>query len=91
MVGATFTTLDDQSCIPLTLLEVPCDIRAAANNCIWDSEADQCGGYGNVVVPTCPPLLVVEPLPPTIVNGTQLPVAINASVVIDVGDIGSTA
>lgn len=45
MVGATFTTMDDQSCIPMSLLEVPCDIRAGANNCIWDTKADQCAEY----------------------------------------------
>ena len=43
MLGATFTTLDDQSCIPMTLTEVPCDIRSAANNCIWITKAKQCG------------------------------------------------
>jgi len=35
-LGATMT-LDDQSCIPMTLVEVPCDIRTKANNCIWGS------------------------------------------------------
>ncbi len=43
MLGATHTTLDDQSCVPLTLLEVPCDIRSLANNCIWDTKSRQCG------------------------------------------------
>lgn len=64
MLGATFTTLDDQSCIPLTLLEVPCDIRSPANNCIWETKGSQCGvqkevadckGIGNF---TAPPVYV---------------------------------
>jgi hypothetical protein len=63
MVGATFTTLDDQSCIPMVLLEVPCDIRAAVNNCFWDSKADQCSGYRECTVPA-PPIIVYPPQPP---------------------------
>ncbi|KAH8587869.1 hypothetical protein B0O99DRAFT_525998 [Bisporella sp. PMI_857] len=43
MLGATFTTLDDQSCVPITLLDVPCDIRSQENNCIWDTKKRQCG------------------------------------------------
>ncbi|TAQ86874.1 hypothetical protein B7494_g4793 [Chlorociboria aeruginascens] len=54
MVGATFTTQDDQSCIPVTLLEVPCDIRAPANNCIWDTKTDQCSSYREYAVPAAP-------------------------------------
>ncbi|KAG4442112.1 hypothetical protein IFR05_002398 [Cadophora sp. M221] len=42
MLGATFTTADDQSCVPITLLEVPCDIRSLANNCIWETKKKQC-------------------------------------------------
>ncbi|KAK0106846.1 hypothetical protein ONS95_003568 [Cadophora gregata] len=44
MLGATFTTADDQSCVPLTLLEVPCDVRSLENNCIWDTKKKQCAG-----------------------------------------------
>jgi hypothetical protein len=51
MLGATFTTADDQSCIPLTLLEVPCDIRSLANNCIWETDAAPCSKKAEV--PTC--------------------------------------
>lgn len=39
--AATFTTMDKQSCIPIELTEVPCDIHAVENNCIWDN-GDQC-------------------------------------------------
>jgi len=40
--SATFTTHDKQSCIPIDILEVPCDIHAKENNCIWTNGADQC-------------------------------------------------
>jgi hypothetical protein len=40
--AATFTTFDKQSCIPIDVLEVPCDIHNTANNCIWRNGADQC-------------------------------------------------
>lgn len=32
-VGATMLTRDDQSCVLVTLTEVPCDIRAPTANC----------------------------------------------------------
>lgn len=32
-VGATMLTRDDQSCVLVTLMEVPCDIRAPTANC----------------------------------------------------------
>ena len=37
MPSASFTPKDSQSCIPLNVLEVPCDIRSPKNNCIWNS------------------------------------------------------
>ncbi|QDS76104.1 hypothetical protein FKW77_006409 [Venturia effusa] len=40
--AGTFTTHDKQSCIPIDVLEVPCDIHNIANNCIWHNGADQC-------------------------------------------------
>lgn len=40
--AATFTSFDKQSCIPIDLMEVPCDIHALENNCIWKNGADQC-------------------------------------------------
>lgn len=51
MLGATFTTADDQSCIPLTLLEVPCDIRSPGNNCLWETDGAPCSK--KTEVPTC--------------------------------------
>lgn len=33
-LGAIILTEDDQSCIPVTLTEVPCDIRSETTNCI---------------------------------------------------------
>jgi len=53
MVGATFTSLDDQSCVPLTILEVPCDIRDVANNCIWEKKKNQCGPAVVTEVKSC--------------------------------------
>ncbi|TLD27965.1 hypothetical protein E2P81_ATG06311 [Venturia nashicola] len=42
--AGTFTTHDKQSCIPIDVQEVPCDIHNIANNCIWHNGADQCCG-----------------------------------------------
>jgi hypothetical protein len=39
-VGATIRTADDQSCIPMTLTEVPCDIRAKTTNCIGGNKTE---------------------------------------------------
>ena len=38
----TFNSADPQSCMPLELVEVPCDLRDPANNCIWDSDVKSC-------------------------------------------------
>ncbi|PYI36782.1 hypothetical protein BP00DRAFT_3476 [Aspergillus indologenus CBS 114.80] len=38
----TFTTYDQQSCIPIDITEVPCDVRHPNNNCIWKNGKDQC-------------------------------------------------
>ncbi|PVI00594.1 hypothetical protein DM02DRAFT_526758 [Periconia macrospinosa] len=40
--AATFVTYDKQPCIPIDVLEVPCDIHARENNCIWKHGSDQC-------------------------------------------------
>ncbi|KAK4240377.1 hypothetical protein C8A03DRAFT_13276 [Achaetomium macrosporum] len=37
----TFYSQDPQMCTPFDLTEVPCDIRADSNNCIWKN-GDQC-------------------------------------------------
>lgn len=37
----TFYPQDPQMCVPFELTEVPCDIKADSNNCIW-SGGDQC-------------------------------------------------
>ena len=39
-VGATILTADDQSCIPMTLTEVPCDIRGERTNCIGGNKTE---------------------------------------------------
>ena len=85
MIGATFTTADDQSCIPLTLLEVPCDIRAAANNCIWDNKVDQCADYRECPTPsTSTATSVSVSTGPTAVAGQgQDQVVIDATVEIE--------
>lgn len=41
-VGLSFWPEDKQSCIPITITEIPCDIRATDNNCLWDSAGNQC-------------------------------------------------
>lgn len=41
VVGMTFTTPDKDSCVVVDLTEVPCDVHAKANNCIWKN-GDQC-------------------------------------------------
>lgn len=38
----TFYSKDPEACIPFELTEVPCDIHATANNCIWKNSSDQC-------------------------------------------------
>lgn len=40
MPSASFTPKDSQSCIPLNVLEVPCDIRSPKNNCIWNATSE---------------------------------------------------
>lgn len=37
----TFYSLDPQMCVPFELTEVPCDIKADKNNCIWKN-GNQC-------------------------------------------------
>jgi hypothetical protein len=37
----TFYTKDPQMCVPFDLMEVPCDIKANKNNCIWKN-GNQC-------------------------------------------------
>lgn len=39
----TFNTLDKQSCLPLELVEVPCDINDPKNNCRWQKTPGSCG------------------------------------------------
>ena len=39
----TINTKDPQRCTCLDLIEVPCDIRAVKNNCIWHKEPGSCG------------------------------------------------
>ncbi|EKG16249.1 cysteine-rich secreted protein [Macrophomina phaseolina MS6] len=41
-VGVTLYTQDKNICVPITITEVPCDIKSLDNNCIWRSGADQC-------------------------------------------------
>lgn len=43
----TMYTNDPQMCVPMKLVEVPCNIQANENNCIWKNNKDQCCG-GNV-------------------------------------------
>ena len=38
----TFYTMDKQSCLPVELVEVPCDIHDNRNNCIWEKGAAGC-------------------------------------------------
>lgn len=42
--GITFDNKVTDSCIEFELLEVPCDIRANENNCIWKNGKNQCCG-----------------------------------------------
>lgn len=35
-----FATLNSQACLPVTLVEVPCDIRDPINNCRWSKSPD---------------------------------------------------
>lgn len=41
-VGISFWPEDRQACIPITIIEIPCDITDTANNCLWDSSGNQC-------------------------------------------------
>lgn len=43
-MGVSFWPKDQQSCIPITIIEVPCDIRSPDNSCLWDGkgEGNQC-------------------------------------------------
>ncbi|OTA70605.1 hypothetical protein K449DRAFT_393597 [Hypoxylon sp. EC38] len=38
----TFTT-DRQACTPVEIIEVPCDIHALENNCMWEKTPGACG------------------------------------------------
>ncbi|KAH8424285.1 cysteine-rich secreted protein [Aspergillus melleus] len=40
----TFFENDKQACVPFDFTEVPCDVKAEENNCIWKSSEDQCCG-----------------------------------------------
>lgn len=40
----TFFSQDPQMCTAFDLTEIPCDIKAPANNCIWKSGKNQCCG-----------------------------------------------
>ena len=40
--AARFNTLDPQSCIPVEVTEVPCDIHSLDNNCIWTDGSGRC-------------------------------------------------
>ncbi|GAB1192041.1 hypothetical protein APSETT444_001225 [Aspergillus pseudonomiae] len=40
----TFFSQDPQMCTAFDLTEIPCDIKAPANNCIWKSGRNQCCG-----------------------------------------------
>ncbi|KAF9889889.1 hypothetical protein FE257_006761 [Aspergillus nanangensis] len=42
----TFFSKDPQMCVPFELLEVPCNIKDNANNCIWKNPKNQCCGGG---------------------------------------------
>ncbi|KAL2126571.1 hypothetical protein VTI74DRAFT_661 [Chaetomium olivicolor] len=46
----TFNTLDTESCMPVELVEVPCNIRDPNNNCLWSGSNKPCPP-GNVCVP----------------------------------------
>ncbi|TLD33959.1 hypothetical protein PspLS_00181 [Pyricularia sp. CBS 133598] len=37
-----YTTGDAEACVPFELIEVPCDIRDDANNCLWDQPVKKC-------------------------------------------------
>ena len=63
--AVTFNTLDKQSCVPIELVPVPCDIRDVDNNCLWTGNQKPCPaghtctpigtGGGQVTTPTqCP-------------------------------------
>jgi hypothetical protein len=86
MLGATFTTQDDQSCIPLTLLEVPCDIRSPANNCIWETKGSQCGPNQesrDCKVPVVPAVTNSTTAPANATMGDQPQIFLNATVSVE--------
>lgn len=39
----TFDNQDKQNCMALDIIEVPCDIHAAENNCFWEKKPGTCG------------------------------------------------
>ncbi|KAL2148657.1 hypothetical protein VTH82DRAFT_2211 [Thermothelomyces myriococcoides] len=41
----TFITQDSQSCLPVELFPVPCDIRDVNNNCLWPHHRPYCSGH----------------------------------------------
>ncbi|KAJ5081870.1 hypothetical protein NUU61_010134 [Penicillium alfredii] len=47
----TFFQNDPQACVPFDFTEVPCDVKAEENNCIWKNSDDQCCG-GKVDCPS---------------------------------------
>ncbi|KAK4450467.1 hypothetical protein QBC34DRAFT_349222 [Podospora aff. communis PSN243] len=49
--AVTFNSLDQQSCVPLELVPVPCDIRDVNNNCLWTGGQKPCP-VGHNCVPT---------------------------------------
>lgn len=81
MLGATFTTLDDQSCIPLTLLEVPCDIRSPANNCIWETKGGPCGAQKEVA--DCKGISNSTAPPVYLTPGDEPQIVLNATVSVE--------
>lgn len=81
MLGATFTIQDDQSCIPLTLLEVPCDVRSPANNCIWEMKGNQCGvkqKSKDCKVPVVPAVTNSTTVPVNATMGEEPQIVLNA-------------
>lgn len=61
-IDITFAAGDSQACIEVTLKEVPCDIRATTNNCIWKNlNGPSCGGPDDYSIPTSQPAVGVAP------------------------------
>jgi hypothetical protein len=86
MLGATFTTQDDQSCIPLTLLEVPCDVRSPANNCIWETKESQCDANQegkDCKVPVVPAVTNSTTVPVSATTGDQPQIVLNTTVSVE--------